>query len=206
MEFKYAEFDLLKTDWLPHDWEEQVFSVSDEYSKLIYLDGKSSTSREPEDTEGVNYKIVLGGIIRQEIKWLYDLYSLHFLELASGVNQGQTLASSDIDSSININIISGIGARYEWHVDTNPLTGLFFVTTHSHEDGGQLLFRGVSGDKVVLPKAGTLLLFDARKIPHTVLPLKKDINRLSIPMNYYTPEWTIEKVRPADLDLYIGVA
>ena len=53
MEFKYIEIDLLKTGLLPSDWKKQVFSVSEKYSKLVYLDGKSSTSREPENTKEI---------------------------------------------------------------------------------------------------------------------------------------------------------
>jgi len=202
MSFRYAEFNILETSWLPQSWDEQILEVSTLYSKCIHLDGKSSTSREPVDTQGVNCNVVSGEIVYQKIRWLYDLYRNQFAELAFRVNEGEILLSTEINTGVNINVISGMGARYEWHIDTNPLTGILFVTSHSDEDGGQLLFKTLSGDHLVTPKSGMFILFDAREIPHTVLPLKKEIRRISIPMNYYTPEFTLEKVRPADLSSY----
>jgi hypothetical protein len=203
MQFRYAEFDLLVANYLPEGWQEQIFAVSNTYSRRIYLDGKSSTSREPKGTAGTDYEVVLGDVVYREIQWLYQLYEVKFSELASKIIGGKILLAPERSIGVNINILRGIGSRYEWHVDTNPLTGVLFVTSHTEEDGGQLLFRGSSGDLIVQPKSGKLILFDAREIPHTVLPLKRDTCRISIPLNYYTPECTAEKVRPADLDSYI---
>ena len=52
---------------------------------------------------------------------------------------GQSVLTSDKTiNGVNINVLQGIGSRYESHLDTNPLTGLLFATTHASEEGGQL--------------------------------------------------------------------
>lgn len=199
----YYSFDLEELGFLPTKWSEEIHRVSEEYAQHVFLDGKSSSSREPENSKGVDYFVVAGDVIFEKLGWLYRLYASKLVVLAATVAQETILVSPDVASAININVLNGVGARYEWHVDTNPLTALLFVTTHSEDDGGELVFRLPEQDIIVHPKAGTLLLFDARNIPHTVMPLKYPHKRISIPMNYYTIDQTIEKVRPEDLDKYI---
>lgn len=199
----YQSFDLLAQNLLPDKWDEQIRKLVEEHAKYVFLDGKSSTSREPDGSQGASYYVVLGGTIRHHLPWLYNIYSNELAQLASQVAKTQVTLSPDIDSAININTIKGEGSRYEWHVDTNPLTGLLYVTTHTEEDGGQLTFRLPNKDISIYPKSGVFLAFDARSIPHAVAPLKKGGIRISIPMNYYTQEAPFSSVRPTDLDDYI---
>lgn len=81
------------------------------------------------------------------------------------------------------------------------MTGVLFVTTHNENDGGELIFKLPNEILTIYPKSGTLILFDAREIPHTVMPLQKDGIRISIPLNYYNKGQ--EQTRPDDLDTYI---
>ena len=111
----------------------------------------------------------------------------------------------DLRAATNINATPR-NARYEWHVDSNPLTGLLFATTHDPGEGGQLLFKpdpvarpNESWSLHVSPRAGTLLIFDAREAAHVVTRLNADI-RLSVPMNYYHRG---KQERPEDLDGYL---
>ena len=42
-------FNLLELGLLPENWVNQIIKVAEENSYLVRLDGKSSTSREPEE-------------------------------------------------------------------------------------------------------------------------------------------------------------
>ena len=120
-----------------------------------------------------------GTLVAEKLNWLHKLYKKEFLEFANTNFDGLFDFAENIKSGTNINLLKGKNARYEWHVDSNPLTGVLFVTTHNESDGGQLIFKLPTETLTVYPKSGTLILFDARQIPHTVLPLQKDGIRIS---------------------------
>lgn len=197
----YVAFDLIKLNLLPENWTSQILEVAEEYSYFVKLDGKSSTSREPEDTKGAEVFVVEGDIIAEKLPWLHKLYQNEFLDFANNNFGGLYDYAENIKSGTNINLLKGKNARYEWHVDSNPLTGVLFVTTHNKGDGGELIFKLPSETLTVYPKSGTLILFDARQIPHTVLPLQKESIRISVPLNFYNRGQA--QIRPEDLDSYI---
>lgn len=197
----YAAFDIQELGLLPTDWIEQITHVVDEYAEHTQLDGSSSTSREPVPDEKMDVYLVTGDTIREHLPWLYSLYENEFLQLASTVAQQPLYPCTDVVASININVLRGRGARYEWHVDSNPLTGMLYVTTHRYGDGGELVFEKDGTRTTVYPEAGIFIAFDAREIPHTVLPLSKDAVRLSIPMNYYHSK--DQQTRLSGLDSYL---
>jgi hypothetical protein len=198
----YSTFDLNQSGWLPADWIDQITRLVDEHAIFVRMDGTSSSySREGENTTGTTYYVVTGDIIYDRIRWLHDLYTGKLVELASQVAGRPVKPSTNLRAGININTLSGTDARYEWHVDSNPLTGMLYVTTHGPEDGGELIFR-VGDEQVALyPEAGMFAGFDAREIPHYVAPLKHDHRRISIPMNFYFADE--DEYRPAELDAYI---
>lgn len=182
----YKSFDLEQLNLLPSNWLEQIQKVANQSAIHTHLDGKHPTSREPEDTEGADVYVATGETIQKSLPWLHELYTTKLVPLASQVAGQSIIPSSELQSGININMLRGTGARYEWHVDTNPLTGLLFATTHEPNEGGELVFKVDEKRQITVnPKAGMLLFFDARAIPHTVLPLKVDKHRISVPMNYY---------------------
>jgi len=197
----YKAYDLNTTGLLPENWAQEIFKVAEEYAYHVHLDGKSSTSREPTDTSGADVYVVDGEVIRNQLFWLDHLYRTKFVQFANEDFDGGYCVSNSIENGLNINYLKGLNARYEWHVDSNPLTGVLFVTTHPEGSGGDLIFRTEAKEYHVYPKSGILILFDARAIPHTVMPLKAETYRISIPINFYYSE--NEQVRPADLDAYI---
>jgi hypothetical protein len=197
----YASIDLLSKNLLPIDWVDQVSAVSKNDSYLMKLDGKSSTSREPTNTKGVEVFVVEGDIVAKKLNWLHNLYQNEFVNYVNMFFEKKYTFAKNLKSGTNINLLKGIGARYEWHVDSNPLTGVLFVTEHTKASGGELVFKLPKEELIIYPKSGTLLLFDAREIPHTVLPLKENSTRISIPLNFYIKGE--EQKRPNDLDEYI---
>lgn len=103
--------------------------------------------------------------------------------------------------------------RYECHVDSNPVQGLLYVTTHKNGEGGELVVSndesalGVNGIledcQKIFPCSGDLVIFDARKNPHYVEPLKaSDGIRIAATMNFYTID-APEQMRPTDLNKHL---
>ncbi len=141
-----------------------------------------------------------GCAIRQHLPWLDDLYRSDLLALAAAAAGSPLVASNSINSGINLNVLDGPGGRYELHTDSNPVTGLLFVTTHQPGDGGQLMFTRNGQERAIAPRAGTFITFDARTVPHKVAPLSIQTTRISAPMNFYLDEMS---ERPNDLDDYL---
>ena len=197
----YHEFPLIELGLLPNNWVGQIWKTVNSYAILTQLDGQSSTSREPENSDILDVHVVTGDIIHKNLSWLADLYNKDLKFLASQTIGKTLFPSSDIKSGININVLKGCGARYEWHVDSNPLTGVLFVTTHRPDKGGELVFKLGTKEVLVEPVAGKFIIFDARTIPHTVLPLNEQSERISIPMNYFYD--LNNQQRPSDLDDYL---
>jgi hypothetical protein len=197
----YAFFDLVALGLLPNDWEKELKDFAEQYSYLIHLDGKSSTSRESKNSKGADVYVADGNQICINIPWLHSLYEYELLAFANKTFNNEYEIAKDIKSCTNINLLKGKGARYEWHVDSNPLTGLLFVTNHNENEGGELVFKKEGKMINVYPKPGIFILFDAREVPHYVAPLKNDKIRISVPMNYYFKGDFQE--RPSDLDSYI---
>jgi 2OG-Fe(II) oxygenase superfamily len=196
----FASFDLEDTGLLPAGWREDVVRVASTRVRSAELKGGAPASLEPIGTL-IRYGLVDGEVVGEELPWLARLYADLADDLASRVAGRSILTSDKVVNGVNINVLQGVGGRYESHLDTNPLTGLIFVTTHAEEEGGQLEFDVTPSPLVFPPRAGMLLLFDATRAPHRVTPLRKDVTRISIPMNFYTKE-TIAQHSP-DLDFYL---
>jgi hypothetical protein len=124
------------------------------------------------------------------------------LELAQKAVGRELVPSQRERSAININMHDFLGSRYDWHVDSNPVTGLLFASTLRESDGGSLVFDDGDGcETSFCPERGRFLVFDARRTPHTVTPLTRPLCRLSIPMNFFFEDEPEE--RPADLDAFL---
>lgn len=197
----FKEYNLLELGLLPTDWDKQIIELANSNSYLVHLDGNSSTSREPVGSKGADVFVVDGEAICEKINWLDKLYKNELLEFANRDFKNEYCISNSVTNGININFLKGRNSRYEWHVDSNPLTGILYVTAHNKGKGGELIFKVGDDEQVVYPQTGIFILFDAREIPHTVQPLQTDTFRISIPMNFYFKD--AEQVRPSDLDNYI---
>lgn len=148
------------------------------------LTGESNTSFEQQ--ANIHVDVLEGDHIMRHLPWLFDLYQNDFLHFVRQSFGSQIYCSNEQNSAININKISGIGARYEWHLDTNDITGLLFVDDFFTQDGGELLFKKGKNEFALLPKRGLFICFLTAELPHAVLPLRlANKARLSIPMNYY---------------------
>jgi hypothetical protein len=163
------------------------------------LVGGLSTSLEPAGTV-VDYRLLDGDQISLAIPRLHGLYEREFLSMATRLAGRSLMVSPMMANGINVNVLEGVGGRYEWHVDSNPFTGLLVLSDANAEVGGRLLFgRDPLTRTALCMRAGSLLLFDARTTPHAVEELRTaEAVRLTCPMNYFFEGEQV--VRPGDLD------
>lgn len=195
----YIEWDLTATGLLPADWEAQVHSTIHTDAIHTVLSGTSEQSREMDGNYELPILVVSGEACNVRMPWLRGLYEKELREFASQGYGHPLFVARDVRSSINVNCLRGVGARYEAHVDTNTVTGVLFVSNVTELTGGELVFAHPDKpNATVLPKAGVFIAFDARTIPHFVAPLKTAMDRISIPMNYY--DHPDVQYRPAGLD------
>ncbi|HEX8802956.1 MAG TPA: hypothetical protein VF743_02145 [Acidimicrobiales bacterium] len=188
-------------------YAERCAFVAQEHGRPRRLDGGASTSRGPAFGDLDVHTVVLssGTVVEQHLPWLVSLYRGAFLRLANelvGPLTGQRyVTSSDRVSAVNLNLLEP-GERYEWHVDSNPLTGLLFCPTG--DEGSELVFSAPveADDQWTLPvraRWGHMLLFDARAVPHCVRGVTAP--RVSVPMNFHVHADRPE--RPPDIDRYL---
>ncbi|MER7283920.1 2OG-Fe(II) oxygenase [Dactylosporangium sp. NPDC000244] len=185
---------------VPESWVADVVELCGTAGMPSWLRGGLSTSLEPPGVN-ISYRLVSGDRVAEGLPWLNSAYRSAIPELAKSQLGCPYYPSMDVRSGVNINILEQRGGRYEMHLDSNPLTALLFVTSHQAEDGGQLLFRTEGGDLLVEPRSGDLLLFDARRTPHAVLPIKTDRIRITVVMNFYLDAECQD--RPDGLDDYL---
>lgn len=195
--------DLLALNLLPPNWVRQINDVINDAGVRTTLKAEGTTVREAPDASPTHVMLVGGHSIKSKLPWLWQLYENELLSFTSKAWGRQYFVSNDAQNAINVNCLLGRGARYEKHVDSNPMTGLLFATDHSSGTGGALVFRHPESSEEcwITPSAGTFICFDARNIVHWVEPLLVDNARVSIPMNYYFS--SADQPRPDDLDEHI---
>jgi 2OG-Fe(II) oxygenase superfamily len=217
MRFHWHTFDLSSFLFIQvgDSWEEQVIHFALQKMNIIKLQPNSTTSREKEDVLSLKSGVVNGQEIKQGIPWLYNIYRTHLRELAEFVVKKPVVCANNDLYGININIQVGDQMRYECHVDSNPVQGMLYATSHRFGEGGELVVaneQDVFGidevDKdctIIHPKSGRIIFFDARKHSHYVRPLvSKEHFRIAIAMNFYTED-SPESTRPANLSKHLGL-
>ncbi len=175
---------------------------------------RHSSSREGDSNLTINVATVDGYCVRNELPWLYDLYHNEYLHLAQSIcHESVSVARNDLYGVV-LNVQRGQRMRYEAHVDSNPIQGLFFATSHHSQIGGELVISNRSESNsvdeidddcsILYPVAGYLIFFDARLHPHYARALNsQDGIRVVAAMNFYTVSCP-EDARPADLSKHLA--
>ncbi len=196
-------------DCLPPGWRKSLLQVAAEAAERRSFRPTMSTAREQADVE-IPMESVNGSVLRARAPWLFDLYAGWFRELAQRLSPEELQLTSTDDRALSLNVQRGDGARYPCHVDSNPMQGLLYLTDVTAASGGGLAVSMDMAAKNVLevdarsrvlhPRSGQLYLFDARRHPHYVQPVREaDGLRVVLTMNYYSASCP-ETARPADLD------
>lgn len=211
--FTWYEFQVFNE--LPEGWAETVIQFALSNYTERYLTPTSVTSYESDHAAQIRVMTVGGKTIRAKQSWLFDLYNDLFLSYAQQCTDEPVSTAKDDRYAINLNVQIGNDMRYEGHVDSNPLEGVLYVTSHPKGSGGELIIsnrpnaRGPADIEIdavrIYPQCGMLSFFDARKHPHYVAPLRdKDAVRVVVAMNFYTPACP-EEMRPPDLNKHLGL-
>ncbi len=205
----WTPFDV--TSYLPEGWQEDIGAVALE-ADFRDFPRTPILSREAADVPYITRGRVHATQVQQRLPWLYKLYRDYFLELAVKAHGEPIEAALDDRYGVVLNVQRGNRMRFECHVDSNPVTGLLFLTDHP-AGGGELVVghnpAAVGIDElerectVIPPKAGQLIFFDGKTYPHyaRTLVAEDDIRVVAV-MNFYTqscPEWT----RPLDLNRHL---
>jgi 2OG-Fe(II) oxygenase superfamily len=210
LRFKWTSFDVNRL--LPPGWESEVRTLGEE-RKAKDLVPTSVTSRESATVEKIPVMTVGGLMVKERLPWLYDCYHGLFRDLAQQCTSEPVSTARDDRYGAVLNVQEGSTMRYECHVDSNPIEGLLYCTTHAPGAGGELVVanspaaadvEAVEADaSVVYPVAGNLIFFDARELAHYVRPLlDDDAVRIVVAMNFYVPS-SPEAYRPPDLNRHL---
>jgi len=204
--FHWTTFDL--TSQLPQDWRHDIIAAA-AGAEVREFPRTPILSREAADISHIRRGPVEGDGVQDSLPWLREFYRNDFLEFARLAWADDTVEPARDDRyGIVLNVQRGTTMRFEFHVDSNPLTGLLFCT--DHRAGGELVFAhdkdatdidAVKQDcSVIWPHAGHLIFFDGRNYPHYARPLRSESDtRVVAVMNFYT-ESCPESTRPPELN------
>ncbi len=210
--FKWTSIDLRAE--LPPDWQATLVEAGQRRADRRTLLPRHASCREGDNDLGVVVATVDAAEVRHSLQWLYKAYHGMLREIVEQV-EGQPITTAvDDRHGVVLNVLLGTDMRYEAHLDTNPIEGILFGTTHPPGTGGELVFAShPEADGVVeideactciYPVAGHLILFDGRRHPHYVRPLRDDgALRVVAAMNFYTAACP-ETARPQDLDGHLA--
>lgn len=206
--FRWTTFDL--NNWLPPGWQQDAADAAGA-AEVREFPRTPVISRESQEVQQIARGRVHADQVRYHMPWLFKAYRNELLELAGEVSAEPVSAAQDDRYGVVLNVQRGTGMRFECHVDSNPLTGLLFLT--DHQAGGELVIandteaEGVAGvDRncsVIRPHAGHMIFFDARRHPHYARVLTADSEtRIVAVMNFYT-ESCPESTRPRELNRHL---
>jgi hypothetical protein len=207
--FGWTAFDVASL--LPGDWAGDITSVA---AGADFRDFPRTPilSREAEDVAHITRGRVRADAVRRRMPWLYHLYRNDFRDLAEQAWREPINAASDDRYGVVLNVQLGTEMRFECHVDSNPVTGLLFLTDHT--DGGGELVVGHDPEassvealerngSVIRPQAGQLIFFDGKTHPHYARSLRSAADmRVAAVMNFYT-ESCRESTRPLELNRHL---
>lgn len=209
LSFYWTTFNV--SSLLPEDWHSDITAVAAK-ADCHAFPRTPVLSREAADVAYINRGRVRAEKVQERLPWLYKLYRGEFLELARRTRQEPVDAALDDRYGVVLNVQRGESMRFECHVDSNPLTGLLFLTDHP-AGGGELVVghdhaaEGVEGVEqdcsVIRPHAGHLIFFDGKTHPHyaRVLLSGTDVRVVAV-MNFYTASCP-ESTRPPELNRHI---
>lgn len=166
----------------------------------------------------LSYTVIPGEIIRRRTPEIYRFYrSQAMRQFIQKITSAEKMYTSQhLRSSININYLHTPRQVYRWHFDAEPYTAVLFLTSLKEQDGGAFRARpprrrdydarsspkGSARGEVrpIRHKAGNLVIMDGSICAHSVAPLRRDCDRVTLIMVY--PD-SLGWHRPPKLDDYL---
>jgi len=204
--FSYWKRDV--TSLLPEGWEKEIGAVTAR-AKFKAFPRTPILSREAPDVTHIERGRVVAETVMDRLPWLYKLYRHEFLDLAVEAWEEPIDAAYDDRYGVVLNVQRGKTMRFECHVDSNPVTGILFLTSHPAGAGELVVSHdpdavGVDGIErdctPIEPKAGQIVFFDGKTYPHYARRLldESDVRVVAV-MNFYTRSYP-ESTRPPELN------
>ncbi len=168
---------------LPPGWQAQVETVAQSAEMLVLEEHLHAPA------SGLGpwlFAVLPADLASQRFDWLWRLYHGAFQDFASERFGQRLFPANRRSATITLNRLTGLGAGNDWHRDANPVTGVFYATSLSAGEGGQLQVRSEQGvvEELVV-SAGTFVCFSG-PLEHRVAPLLVAGERLAVAMTYYT--------------------
>jgi hypothetical protein len=196
------------TSLLPQGWQRDIRAVAAS-ADFRAFPRTPILSREAPDVTHVERGRVHAETVMDRLPWLYKLYRHEFLDLATEAWGEPIDAAYDDRYGVVLNVQCGKTMRFECHVDSNPVTGILFLTDHPAGAGELVVSHdpdAVGVDEVerdstpIAPKAGQIVFFDGKTHPHYARRLldESDVRVVAV-MNFYTTSCP-ESTRPAELN------
>jgi hypothetical protein len=209
--FRWTTFDVRTL--MSKNWEKSIIDAATKLNKQKQISPPHVTSREAPAVKELTIRGVGADALRSELSWLDELYRTTFRNLAQLLTTEPVSVAAGKRHTVVLNVQCYGDMRYECHVDTNPIQGMLYVTTHPPGDGGELVvcnntratcLSDIDSDcTVIYPVSGHLLFFDGRHNAHYIRPMTKPGSlRVAVAMNFYIPS-VPETLRPPDLDDYL---
>jgi hypothetical protein len=209
LHFYWTTFDV--TSMLPEDWHNDISAAAAE-AEFRDFPRTPVLSREAADVSYITRGRVHADKVQQHLPWLYKLYRNDFVDLAAEARAEPIETAIDDRYGVVLNVQKGTTMRFECHVDSNPVTGLLFLT--GHPAGGAELVVGHDSAAVgvealdrdcslIRPQAGHLVVFDGKTYPHYARAVRSEQEvRVVAVMNFYTRSCT-ESTRPVELNRHL---
>src|ERR1700722_9963004 len=152
-------------------------------SRAVEAADHSGILRDGESSQGGQSlsEILDGYVVTRDFPELVGIYNTCRWVAANIVGE-MVIVSPFARSAINVKVYRKPEAGQGWHYDSNPLSGLLYLTS-----GGQPTeFKTADGRLIhIVPEAGALAIFRGRDILHRV-PQGAEL-RVTCPLNYYYP-------------------
>lgn len=206
---RITPFDV--TDQFPEGWQEDISAVAAD-ADFRNFPRTPILSREAADVTHVTRGRVHAVQVQRRLPWLYKMYRDQFLGLVRQTWDEPIEPAVDDRYGVVLNVLRGSKMRFECHIDSNPVTGLLFFTSHPAGGGELVIGHDPSGVGIedlerdgtaVPPQAGQLIIFDGHTYPHYARSLVSELDvRVVAVMNFYTASCS-ESTRPAELNRHL---
>lgn len=171
------------------DWRE--FALARARLLGRHLDAVADNWTYQQDGERHAYAMVGGRAVRRHLAEMGHWYRA-LVPLVSVVTFEDVRTSGHEESDVNVLLYDRPGDAIGWHLDTNPVTVLVYLTDNT--EGGtecRLLARrpeeATERTRVIRPEAGAVLLMQGRRVWHRGLPLVTERKAVAV-WNYYTAD------------------
>jgi hypothetical protein len=209
LRFCWTAFDV--TSLLPGDWHDDISMAAAE-ADFREFPRTPVLSRETLDVLHITRGRLHADTVQQNLPWLYKLYRNEFSELATQAWGEPVDTAFDDRYGVVLNVQKGTAMRFECHVDSNPVTGLLFLTDHpaggaelvvSHDPAAVGVAELERDCSLIRPQAGQLIFFDGKTYPHyaRAVAAEHDVRVVAV-MNFYTRSHP-ESTRPAELNRHL---